>query len=124
MLHRTITWFTGLLVITSVCLVAMSSAASSAGAASPPPTQMQAASLQAATSTTTTAVLDVATGKTWANTETTGASAMQSATVSGQTGVTPTGTVSYALYTNGSCTGTATAEGTNPLNAGVVANSN
>ncbi len=73
--------------------------------------------------TVSTAVDDATTAQAWTNTETTGASAIDTATVTGTSGVTPTGTVSYALYAGGSCTGTPTSEGTETLNAGAVPNS-
>jgi hypothetical protein len=62
--------------------------------------------LQAAT--TDTVVDDVATQSAWAGTETPGAAADDTATVGGVDGVTPTGTVTYNLFANGGCSGTAT----------------
>jgi hypothetical protein len=74
-------------------------------------------------STTATTVADATSGQTWNNSETTGASAVDTATVMGAPGVIPTGSVSYALYRNGTCAGTPTSEGTETLSAGVVSNS-
>lgn len=55
-----------------------------------------------------TAVLDGSTGGPWAGTESTGATAIDSATFTVVGDVTPTGTVTYTLYPNGSCTATDT----------------
>jgi hypothetical protein len=85
-----------------------------------------------ATSSVRSVVENVATGSAWASTETTSASARDTSTVTG-TAITPSGTVTYALYRNGSCSGTPTSTetktlatdrsvpastGTGPLNAG------
>ena len=82
--------------------------------------------------TVSSTVTDPATGSAWAGTEVTGATAQDTATVTGST-ITPSGTVTYALYPNGSCSGTPTSTetktlandgsvpdstGTGPLNAG------
>jgi hypothetical protein len=64
------------------------------------------------TSTTKTIVFDAATSAAWAGTETAGASAYDTATVSGSGAVTPTGTVSYTFFANGTCSGTGTSAGT------------
>ncbi len=72
-----------------------------------------------------TTVFDAATNTAWAATETVGASAYDTATVTGAVGVTPTGTVTYTFFTNNTCTATGTAAGTVTLTGtGVVPNSN
>ena len=72
-----------------------------------------------------TTVFDAATGAAWVGTEKTGASAFDTATVTGAAGVTPTGTVTYTFFIDNACTGTGTAAGTVTLTgAGVVPNSN
>ncbi len=53
---------------------------------------------------TATVVFDFATGVPWAGTETTGAAAFDTATVTGAAGVTPRGTVTYTLFANNACT--------------------
>jgi hypothetical protein len=64
-----------------------------------------------ATTTTTTAVFDATTNAPWAGTETAGATAYDTATISGTvSGIEPTGTVTYTFFTNGSCSGTGTTE--------------
>jgi hypothetical protein len=52
--------------------------------------------------TVSSTVDDAATGSAWAGTEVTGATAQDTATVTGD-GATPTGTVTYTLYDNGTC---------------------
>ena len=52
--------------------------------------------------TVSSTVDDAATGSAWAGTEVTGATAQDTATVTGDGG-TPTGTVTYTLYDNGTC---------------------
>jgi hypothetical protein len=74
-------------------------------------------------STTGTTVEDLATSAAWAGTETTGASAFDSSTVSGVSGFTPTGTVTYKFWDNGSCTGSAVSSSTTTLSGGSVPNS-
>jgi uncharacterized repeat protein (TIGR01451 family) len=76
------------------------------------------------TSTSTT-VFDAATKAPWDNTETTGASAYDTATVSGEMGgIVPTGTVDYTFFTNGTCDGQGTSAGQVTLDgAGKVPNS-
>jgi len=60
----------------------------------------------AAGSSTSTVVFDAATNAAWAGTETTGASAYDTASVTGAAnGPTPTGTVTYTFF-NGNCDGT------------------
>jgi hypothetical protein len=54
-----------------------------------------------------TTVDDAASNSPWGGTETTGASAYDTATVSGVNGAVPTGTVTYSFFTNGSCSETA-----------------
>ncbi len=59
-----------------------------------------------------TSVFDATTNSPWGGTETTGASAYDTSTVTGVSGVAPTGTISYTFWTNGACNGTGTAAGT------------
>ena len=60
----------------------------------------------AAGSSTSTVVFDAATNAAWAGTETTGASAYDTASVTGAAnGPTPTGTLTYTFF-SGTCTGT------------------
>jgi large repetitive protein len=62
---------------------------------------------------TATIVFDAATNAAWSGSEAPGASAYDTAAVSGQQGtIVPTGTVSYTLFTNGTCDGIGTAAGT------------
>jgi hypothetical protein len=76
------------------------------------------------TSTTASVVTDASTNQPWNNQETTGASAYDTATVTGVTGVTPTGKVTYNVFTNGSCSGAATTVNVQILNPdGSVPNS-
>jgi hypothetical protein len=57
--------------------------------------------------TTTTVLKDATTGQDWAGTETAGATAYDTSTVSGAAGgIAPTGTVTYSYFTNGTCNGT------------------
>ncbi len=58
-----------------------------------------------AASVTTAAVHDAASGNPWSGQEAAGASAYGTASVSGVSGFTPTGTVTYSLFSDGSCTG-------------------
>jgi hypothetical protein len=76
-----------------------------------------------ATPTTTTSVDDAITGTPWAGTEVTGASAYDTATVTGSGGITPTGTVTYSYFTNGSCSGSPSTTQGVTLNSGAVPNS-
>lgn len=56
------------------------------------------------TSQTGTAVFDAGTGKAWTNTETTGASAYDTSTVTASFGaIAPTGTITYSFFTTGDC---------------------
>jgi hypothetical protein len=55
----------------------------------------------------TTTVYDASTNVAWAGTETVGAVAYDTAVLSVSGTVTPTGTVTYSLFDNGSCSGTA-----------------
>src|SRR5262249_52609193 len=65
------------------------------------------------TSTTATVVFDAGTKAPWAGTETTGASAYDTASVTTSDTIVATGTVSYTFFPNGACTaGTGTAAGT------------
>ncbi|HEV2414630.1 MAG TPA: Ig-like domain repeat protein, partial [Candidatus Dormibacteraeota bacterium] len=73
---------------------------------------------------TATTVFDAATNAPWSGTETTGASAYDTASVSTSDGFVATGTVTYTFYGNGSCTGSGTSAGTVTLTAsGAVPNS-
>ena len=65
-----------------------------------------------ATPSATTTVFDAATNAAWTSTERTNASAYDTASVTGVTGFTPTGTVTYTYFTNGSCTGSGSPAGT------------
>jgi hypothetical protein len=76
-------------------------------------------------SQTATTVFDAATNAAWSGTETTGSSAYDTAKVTGQQGIVPTGTVTYTFFTNGTCSGSGTGAGTVTLTAtGAVPNSN
>jgi len=75
------------------------------------------------TTTTTTSVDDAFTGTPWAGTEVTGASAYDTATVIGSGSITPTGTVTYSFFTNGSCSGSPSTTQEVTLNSGAVPNS-
>ncbi len=55
--------------------------------------------------TVVTAVRDAGTGQAWSGTETTDAFAADAATITGQGGYVPTGTLTYALFGNSACTG-------------------
>ncbi len=69
-------------------------------------------------------VHDAATHSVWSGHETLGASAVDTATVTGISGFTPTGDVTYELFDNGTCSGTAAATATAPLEvSGGVPNS-
>jgi len=73
---------------------------------------------------TGTAVIDASTNRPWSGSETTGASAYDTATVT-RSGITPTGNVTYAFFTNGACSGSGSSAGTVALtSAGDVPNSN
>jgi hypothetical protein len=73
--------------------------------------------------TSSTVVFDATTNKPWAGTEATGASAYDTATVTGTAGFTPTGTVTYTFFTNGTCSGTGSSAGMVTLSGGTVPNS-
>ena len=76
------------------------------------------------TSTVGNIVDDAGTSSPWAGTETTGASAYDTATVATVGGIAPTGTVTYRLYLNGACTGGAsTTAGATLTGGGTVPNS-
>jgi hypothetical protein len=72
---------------------------------------------------TTTVIDDAATGGPWTGTEAPGSAAIAGATVSGISGLTPTGTVSYTLYNNGSCSGTPAQTSTKSIVGNQVADS-
>ena len=76
-----------------------------------------------ATPATATAVDDTATGSPWSGTEVTGANAVGTATVTGNNGVTPTGTVTYSFFSGGACTAPATSTQIVNLSAGNVPDS-
>ena len=67
--------------------------------------------------TTTTAVVDAGTGGAWDGTEVTGASAYDTAVV---TGSSPTGTVTYSFFTNGTCSAGSSSTSTVTLSGGSV----
>jgi hypothetical protein len=75
-------------------------------------------------SDTATVVFDDAANAPWSGTETTSASAYDTATVTSVAGFTPTGTLTYTFFTNNTCSGTGTPAGGGGLSAGVVPNSN
>ncbi len=68
-----------------------------------------------------TTVYDATTGTPWSSTEVTGAQSYDTASVSGeQLGTAPTGTLTYQLYPDGTCSGTPLASTTGALSGGVV----
>ena len=69
--------------------------------------------------TVSSTVDDAATGSAWAGTEVTGATAQDTATVTGDGG-TPTGTVTYSLYHNGMCSSPSAGTETVTLSGGDV----
>ncbi len=71
----------------------------------------------------TTTVFDAATNAAWTGGEVTGAAAYDTASVSGVSGFTPTGTVSYSYFANGTCSSTATSTQTVTLSGGIVPHS-
>jgi hypothetical protein len=71
--------------------------------------------------TTSAAVNDAATNSAWTGLEVTGASAYASSTVTG--GATPTGTVTYSFYSNGTCSGSPASTSQQTLSSGTVPNS-
>jgi hypothetical protein len=70
---------------------------------------------------TTTALKDGDTGQPWSGTETTGATAYDTAIVTGIDGPVPTGTATYTFFDNGTCQGSGTTQ-TVPLSDGVPQN--
>ncbi len=81
--------------------------------------------IKSATSTATV-VFDASTNMAWSGAETTGASAYDTASVTGFRGFTPTGSVTYTFYTSGDCSGSGTTEsppGGSSLSGGLVPNS-
>ena len=77
-----------------------------------------------ATSTIDTTVDDALTNSQWGGTEQTGAAAYDTAVVGGGVaGFTPTGTVTYTLFLNGTCSGTPATKEIVPLSGGTVPNS-
>ena len=79
--------------------------------------------VQRAPSLASTILFDATTNAAWSGTETTGATAYDTATVLGVSGFTPTGTVTYAYFTNGTCTAPSTSTQTVTMAAGDVPNS-
>ena len=74
---------------------------------------------------TATVVFDSSTNMAWSGSETSGASAYDTATVTASGTVVATGTVSYTFYTNGDCSGAGSSAGTVTLTStGAVPNSN
>ena len=74
---------------------------------------------------TATAVFDAGTNAAWSGTEVTGASAYDTSTVTPTAaGPTPTGSVTYTFFTNGTCTGGGSSAGGGALVAGAAPNSN
>jgi hypothetical protein len=72
-----------------------------------------------------TVVDDATTNAPWSGNEAMGASAYDTATVTGTGGFTPTGTVTYSYFTNGTCAvGTASSTQTVTLSSGTVPKSN
>jgi hypothetical protein len=71
---------------------------------------------------TFTVVHDATTGNGWGGDETSGAMAYDTAMVQGGTG-SPTGTLTYSLFSNGDCTGPAATTETVTLSGGLVPNS-
>ena len=65
-----------------------------------------------------TSVDDALTNSTWTTTETTGASAFDTSTVTGVSGVTPTGSVAYNFFMNLNCSGSPAATTTVNLSGG------
>ena len=60
----------------------------------------------------------------WNGSEATGAAAYDTSTVTGVAGFTPTGTLTYSFFTNGTCAATASTTDKVTLSSGTVANSN
>jgi hypothetical protein len=80
----------------------------------------EAITVAKAASSTVETVEDSATQSPWSGTETQGASAYDTATVTGVLGFTPTGTVTYSFYDNGSCGGAAASTETVTVSGGSV----
>ena len=70
-----------------------------------------------------TVVDDAATSAAWSGTEVTGASAYDTATVTGVASFTPSGSVTYRFFANGTCALPASATETVTLSGGTVPNS-
>ena len=70
-------------------------------------------SVATAPSDTNTVVDDAGTNSPWGSTETTGASAYDTSTVTGVAGFAPTGRISYTFWSNGTCANTGAGAGTN-----------
>ncbi|HMK63676.1 MAG TPA: Ig-like domain-containing protein, partial [Acidimicrobiales bacterium] len=74
-------------------------------------------------SSTTTQVDDASTNTAWSGSETTGASAYDTATVSPSDNITATGSVSYTFFSNGTCSGSGASAGGGNLTGGSAPNS-
>ena len=70
--------------------------------------------------TTSTTVFDAATNLPWSGSELTLSSAYDTSTMASNNGIHPTGSVTYYLYNNGTCTASATTSNTVDLSGGVV----
>jgi len=79
--------------------------------------------LAKASPTIVTDVSDATTNGHWSGSETTGAIAFDTATVTGVTGFTPSGTVRYTFYAAADCTGTGSPETVTLTGSGTVPNS-
>jgi GDSL-like Lipase/Acylhydrolase family len=79
--------------------------------------------VSSATASITSVVDDATSNAPWSGSEVTGASAYDTATVAGNVGVAPTGTVTYSFYANGSCSAPPSTTQNVTLNNGAVPNS-
>src|SRR5581483_3050014 len=80
----------------------------------------EAFSVGLAGATVATSVEEAASGSSWNGSEVTGATALDTATVTGSAGVLPSGTLTYARYDNATCTGDPATTQTVTLNAGLA----
>lgn len=69
-----------------------------------------------------TIVSDAATNQSWTGLEVTGANAYDTASITGVSGFTPVGTVTYSLFANGTCQGAPTSQSPEPVTLGAVPN--
>lgn len=74
-------------------------------------------------SSTDTTVFDASTSKAWDKTETTGAAAYDTSTVTGVTGFAPSGKLTYTFFTDGTCTTSSYTDTVDLLSNGSVPNS-